>query len=176
MTLLDSWAPRNWEPLNTTDGDIGSSGPVLLRGGRVFQIGKSGVGYLLDAAHLGGIGGELHSGTVCPGSGVWGAIGHLGETLYVPCSGGVVEVTVRGNGFRVGWNTGVSTPGPTIVTPAAVWTVETGNGQLLALDPATGNILVALAIGNVPSRFITPTAGGGRVLVASDQRISAFGP
>jgi outer membrane protein assembly factor BamB len=176
LKLLDSWAPRNWKALNATDGDIGSSGPVLLPGGRVFQIGKSGIGYLLDAGHLGGIGGELHSGEVCSDSGVWGAIGHHGDTLFVPCSGGVVEVTVHSDGFTVGWSTDVSTPGPTIVTPAAVWTVETGNGRLLALDPATGKILVSLAIGSVPSRFTTPAAGGRRVLVASDQRISAFGP
>jgi outer membrane protein assembly factor BamB len=175
LKLLDSWAPRNWKPLNASDGDVGSSGPVLLPGGRVFQIGKSGIGYLLDAAHLGGIGGELHSGAVCADSGVWGAIGHHGDTMFVPCSGGVVKVTVHGDTFDVGWNAGVSTPGPTIVTPAAVWTVQTANGHLLALDPANGNILASLAIGSVPSRFTTPTAGGGRALVASDQRVSAFG-
>jgi outer membrane protein assembly factor BamB len=175
LKLLDSWAPRDWKPLNATDGDVGSSGPVLLPGGRIFQIGKSGIGYLLDAAHLGGIGGELHSGAVCTDSGVWGAIGHHDDTLFVPCSGSVVQVTVHGNTFDVGWNTGVSTPGPTIVTPAAVWTVQTANGHLLALDPANGNILASFAIGSVPSRFITPTAGGGRTLVASDQRVSAFG-
>jgi PQQ-like domain len=175
LTLLDSWAPRNWKPLNATDGDVGSSGPVLLPGGRVFQIGKSGIGYLLDAMHLGGIGGELHSGPVCTSSGVWGAIGHRGDTMYVPCSGSVVKVTVKGNSFTVGWSAGVSTPGPTIVTPAAIWTVQTQNGHLLALDPATGNVVANEAIGAVPSRFTTPTAGGGLALVASDQRVSAFG-
>jgi hypothetical protein len=176
LNLLDSWAPTDWKSLNASDGDEGSSGPVLLPAGRVFQIGKTGVGYLLNAAHLGGIGGELHSGKVCTGAGVWGAVGHHGDSLYVPCSGGVVQVTVHGDSFTVGWTTGVSTPGPTVVTPAAVWTVETANGHLLALDPSTGNILASLAIGNVPSRFTVPAAGGGRVVVAADRRISAYGP
>jgi len=82
---------------------------------------------------------------------------------------------VKGNSFTVGWSAGVSTPGPTIVTPAAIWTVQTPNGHLLALDPATGNVVANEAIGAVPSRFTTPTAGGGLALVASDQRVSAFG-
>jgi PQQ-like domain len=174
LKLLDSFAPRNWKALNAIDGDIGSVGPVLLSGGRVFQIGKSGVGYVLDAAHLGGIGGELHSGTVCSG-GVWGAVGHDGATLFVPCTDGVVQVKVLGDSFTVGWTTPVSTPGPTIVTPAAVWTVETGTGRLLALDPASGSTLASVAIGNVPSRFTVPAAGGGRVVVVADRKVSAFG-
>src|SRR4029077_4823679 len=53
LGLADSWAPKDWKPLNAGDVDIGSSSPVLLSGNRVFQIGKAGVGYLLAADHLG---------------------------------------------------------------------------------------------------------------------------
>jgi hypothetical protein len=175
LKLLDSFAPRDWRALNAVDGDIGSSGPVLLPGGRVFQIGKSGTGYLLDAGHLGGIGGQLHSGTVCTGGGAWGGIGHHGDTMYVPCSSGVVQVTVTGDGFSVGWTTAVSTPGPTISTPAAVWTIETSSGRLLALDPASGHLLMSVTIGTVPSRFTTPSAGGQMVVAAADRKVSAYG-
>ena len=174
LKLLDSFAPANWKALNATDGDIGSSGPVLLPAGRIFQIGKSGVGYLLDAAHLGGIGGALYSAPVC-GSGVWGAVGHNRETLFVPCSDGVERVTVAGDRFAVGWKAAVSTPGPPIVTPNAIWCVETGSGNLVALNPSTGASLISIAIGTVPSRFTVPAAGARLVLVAADRSVSAFG-
>jgi outer membrane protein assembly factor BamB len=173
LTLIHSWAPRNWKALNAIDGDIGSSGPVLVPRNRVFQIGKSGVGYLLSAGNLGGIGGELYSARVC-GSGVWGATGHDGGALFVPCNDGVVQVTVRTDSFTLGWRASVATPGPTIVTPAAVWTVATATGQLIALDPKTGATLASLAIGSVPSRFTVPAAGGGRVVVAANRRVRAF--
>src|SRR5439155_5195539 len=57
----DSFAPSNWKQLNRTDLDLGSVGPTLLDGGRLFAVGKEGVGYLLDAGHLGGVGGQLFS-------------------------------------------------------------------------------------------------------------------
>ena len=38
--------------LNTSDSDLGSTGPLLLPGSRVFIVGKSGIAYLLDADRL----------------------------------------------------------------------------------------------------------------------------
>src|SRR5438105_2545771 len=78
LTLVDSWAPTNWAALNRTDTDVGSTSPVLLPGTRIFQIGKQGIGYLLDAEHLGGIGGELRSADICNGVAVFGGIAHDG--------------------------------------------------------------------------------------------------
>src|SRR6266545_4314784 len=48
LQRLDFFAPQNWE-LNAGDVDLGSVGPAVLAGDRIFQIGKEGVGYLLDA-------------------------------------------------------------------------------------------------------------------------------
>ena len=59
MALLSYFAPVNWYQLSANDQDLGSSPPALLAGGAVFQAGKSGTGYLLRAAHLGGIGGNV---------------------------------------------------------------------------------------------------------------------
>src|SRR5205807_747858 len=59
LKLADSFAPTNWAALNASDGDLGSTGPVLLPNNRVFQVGKAGVGYLLDSTHLGGVGGQV---------------------------------------------------------------------------------------------------------------------
>ena len=42
MRLVEVWAPANWLELDEGDGDLGSSNPVVLPNGLVFQIGKSG--------------------------------------------------------------------------------------------------------------------------------------
>jgi len=174
LRVLDSFAPANWAALGRSDTDLGSTGPVLLPTSRVFQVGKGGTGYLLDAEHLGGIGGELHSGDVC-NSGAFGAVAHDGDTLYVPCSNGVVQVIVSGDSFHAGWTAPLSAPGPTIVAGGAVWTVATSDGTLIALDPASGRTVASERIGSAPSRFTSPAASGGRVVVAADRKVVAFG-
>jgi outer membrane protein assembly factor BamB len=174
LKLADSFAPTDWASLNATDTDLGSTNPVLLPHGRVFQVGKSGIGYLLDAEHLGGVGGQLHSGSVCRGS-AFGAVAHDGDTMFVPCSDGVVQVTVNGDGFDIGWTAPVSTPGPTIIAAGAVWTVATSSGDLLELDPSSGTTISSQHVGGVPSRFTSPAAGGGRVTVAAARTLVAFG-
>jgi hypothetical protein len=176
LRLLDSFAPTDWVALNQGDVDVGSTGPVLLPASRLFQIGKAGVGYLLDREHLGGVGGELHAGPVCGDGGrAFGGIAHDGDTLFVPCSNGIVQVVVNGDTFTVGWTAPFSTPGPTIVAGGAVWTVATREGELVALDPTSGTKIASEPIGAVPSQFTSPAAGGGRVVVGADRKVSAFG-
>ena len=174
LKLLDSFAPSNWAALNSTDTDLGSTNPVLAGNSRVFQVGKSGTGFLLDSGHLGGIGGQLSTASVCDGPSL-GAVSHDGATLFIPCSSGVAAVVVTGDRLSVRWTAGAPVPGPPIVTTGAVWTVATGSGGLLALDPSTGSRLASLPIGTVPSRFTSPAAGGGRVLVAASRTVMAFG-
>jgi outer membrane protein assembly factor BamB len=174
LTLVDAFAPSNWAALNSTDGDLGATSPVLLPDNRVFQVGKAGIGYLLDATHLGGIGGELRSVRVC-NSRAFGGVAHDGNTMFVPCSSGVAQVTASGNDLTVRWTASASIPGPTIIAGGAVWTVATGSGDLLALDPASGKTLTTQHIGRVPSQFTSATAGGGRVVVAAERKVMAFG-
>jgi outer membrane protein assembly factor BamB len=175
LHLVDSWAPSDWAKLNAGDADIGSTSPVMLPHSRVFQIGKTGIGYLLDAGHLGGIRGELLSDDVCGGSGVFGGIAHDGDTMFVPCLDAVVQVQVDGNGFKTGWSARMSTPGPTVIAGGAVWTVATGSGDLVALDRSSGHTLISQRLGRVPSRFTSPALGDGRVVVAAGAVVSAFG-
>jgi outer membrane protein assembly factor BamB len=175
LRLLDAWAPSDWEALNSTDGDIGSTSPVLVPGSRIFQVGKGGIGYLLDSRHLGGVGGELHSGDVCNGSPAYGGVARLESTLFVPCGDGVVEVDVRGNTFTTGWKASVSSPGPTIVARGAVWTVATGGSALVAINVSTGEQLTSQSIARVPSRFTSLSAGGRRVVVGAGDVVEAFG-
>ena len=93
----------------------------------------------------------------------------------MPCSDGVAEVVVNGDTFRVAWNAAVSRPGPTIVAGDAVWTVATASGDLLALEASTGKTLSSHHIGAVPSRFTSPAAAGGLVVVAAQRKVLAFG-
>jgi hypothetical protein len=175
LRLIDSWAPTDWASLNATDSDVGSTSPVLLPGGRVFQIGKRGIGYLLDAGHLGDIGGELDSSDVCRGGGVFGGIAHDGNTMYVPCADAVVQVTVHGNSFTTGWTASASTPGPTVVANGAVWTVATDPSDLVAIDSSSGHELASWHLRSVPSRFTSPAIGYGRVIVGAGRVVVAFG-
>jgi outer membrane protein assembly factor BamB len=174
LKLVDTFAPGDWASLNRSDSDLGSTSPVLLPANRVFQIGKSGIGYLLDAGHLGGVGGQLHSGSICS-SRAFGGVAHDGDTLFVPCQGGVVEVTVTGDRFNVGWTAPVAVPGPTIIAGGAVWTVATGSGDLVALEPSSGRMITSEHIGDVPSRFTSPAGGSGRIVVAAGRVVIAVG-
>ena len=61
LVRRDIFAPSDWVHLNRTDLDLGSVGPTPLDDGRVFQVGKEGIGYLLNAGRLGGVGGQLFS-------------------------------------------------------------------------------------------------------------------
>jgi outer membrane protein assembly factor BamB len=173
--LVDSWAPTNWASLNATDTDIGSTSPVLLPGNRIFQIGKQGTGYLLDATHLGGIGGELHAADVCRGAAAFGAVAHDHDTLFVPCINGVAQITVTHNTFATGWTTPLAVPGPTVVADGAMWTITTRDGDLVALDESTGHVLFTRRVGDVPSRFTSPAIGDNQVIVAAQRTVSAYG-
>ena len=173
LQLVDSFAPKDWLALNKTDGDLGTTSPVLLPGDRVFQVGKAGIGYLLDAKHLGGVGGELASARVCSAR-AFGGVAHDGDTLFVPCTDGVVEVVVKGDGFQVGWTAATADPGPTIIASGAVWTIGTTGGDLLALDPSSGKVVFSKHVGSVPSRFTSLAAGGGRVVVGAGRVVFAL--
>lgn len=173
LQLLDYFAPSNWVSLNSSDLDLGSTSPVLV-GSQVFQVGKSGVGYLLNASHLGGVGGQLASASVCPEL-AYGGVSHIGTSLFVPCPNYLAGVSVAGSKVTVAWMASASAPGPAIITPGAVWSIATGSGQLDAFSVSTGKLLWSQSIGSVPSRFTSPAAGLNRVVVAAGSQIIAFG-
>jgi len=55
LTLLDWFTPGNWATLDSSDTDLGSSGPLLLPGTSLLAGGgKAGVLYLLNTSALGG--------------------------------------------------------------------------------------------------------------------------
>ena len=168
----DYFAPTNWVALNQGDTDLGSLAPSLLGNNTIFQIGKEGVGYLLNATHLGGIGGEEFNSSVC---GSFGGTAYVAPVIYVPCGGGLVAVKVdlANESFTPLWKGpqfGTSSP---IVAGNAAWTIDTGSATIYALSPNNGTRLYSHSLGSVP-HFATPSAADGYVFAVGGDSIFAF--
>jgi outer membrane protein assembly factor BamB len=168
----DFFAPREAGSLNSSDTDLGSTGPLLLPDRRVFAIGKSGVGYLLSTERLGGIGGQLFSRTVC--SAAFGASTYARGLIYVPCDDGLRVLRLRARSFEQAWRGPSFRAGPPIVAGRTAWDVDLDAGRLYAFDAHSGRVEFRAATGQV-DHFASPAEAGGRVYVAAKRRLLAFG-
>ena len=173
LHTLDSFAPTNEVALSRTDRDLGSTSPALLDGGLVFQIGKDGVGYLVQGDHLGGLGGQIDSVSVCS-NGAYGGTAYAASTVLVPCRDGLMAVRVANNHLSVAWRSASFVAGPPVVGHGTVWTIDLTAGVLHGLDATTGAEAFRGSIGAVP-HFATPTIAGDRLLVVGDRRLLAYG-
>jgi len=163
------FAPSDAGALNTTDSDLGSTGPVLLPGSRAFIAGKSGVGYLLDTNALGGLGAPVPSISMAA---AFGAYAYSAGVLYIPTTSGIVAVRVSGERLSQLWTQSAATL-PPILAGAGLWALG-ADGTLYQLDPGTGSIRFQASVGT-PAHFATPAASGGRVYVAAGGQLQAFG-
>jgi len=173
LQRLDFFAPQNWAELNAGDVDLGSVGPAVLAGDRIFQIGKEGVGYLLDAGALGGIGGDLHAQKVCGGS--FGGTASTADRIYVPCIDGLIALAISedARSFRPLWRSASFDAGPPIVAGGVVWTVDLSAGALVGLNETDGHELVREKLEEA-SHFASPSSAGGCLFVPTLQTITAF--
>jgi outer membrane protein assembly factor BamB len=175
LKVLDTFTPTNYVELSENDADLGSTSPALVDGSLVFQIGKDGVGYLMSAGHLGGLGGSLASLRVC--SGGFGATAVDGDLLAVSCFDGLfaVRLTPAGADGRPSmapvW-TCVGRPGPPVIAGGVVWTVDR-SGRLTGCAERTGQVVASAAV-RVVSSFPTLAAAGGRLVVASGDGVQSF--
>jgi outer membrane protein assembly factor BamB len=173
MRLKQFFAPSSWASDNAADADM-STVPALLADGQVVLAGKSPVVYLLNGAHLGGIGGQEASlSSVCSND-IDGGSAIVGATVYLPCLNGPValRVTTSPSSLEVRWQANVG-GGPPIVAAGLVWTVGK-NGVLYGLDAATGAVRQQAFVGSLDNDFTTPSVGDGLMLVASSNRVVAF--
>jgi polyvinyl alcohol dehydrogenase (cytochrome) len=173
LRLRQFFAPGTWATDNSQDLDM-STAPVLLPDGQVILAGKSRIVYLLNGAHLGGIGGqEATLGSAC-GSDIDGGAAVVGMTVYLPCVSGVVAVRAARSppALHLLWSSGVS-GGPPIVAAGLVWTIG-HNGVLYGLDPATGKIRQQAPVGAVANHFPTPSVAGGLLLAPAARHVVAF--
>jgi outer membrane protein assembly factor BamB len=160
----DGFAPTRWPQDNAVDADLGSMGPLLLSGGLVFAAGKSGLGYLLRADHLGGVGGQLVERPVCA---AFGGAAAVGSVLYVPCADGLRQVRAGpGAQLRLGWQAPGAVSGSPVVGGHTVYSLDPTGGILYALDAGRGTVRTSAPVGPT-SRFATPTLAGGLVLIGT---------
>ncbi|MEA5455838.1 PQQ-binding-like beta-propeller repeat protein [Sinomonas sp. JGH33] len=170
LRRTDFFAPSTWARENAADADLGSMTPVRV-GPYVFMDGKGGTAYVLDAGHLGGIGGALAQAAACR---AYGAPSVTGMTVYVPCDGWLQEMTVTSPpGLRLGWRLPVRAAGSPVTGYGAVWVVDYETGDLYALDPASGGIRRHAQLGPVP-HFASPTLSGGRAFVGTLDGVAAL--
>jgi len=173
MRLVQYFAPSSWAADNANDLDM-SIAPALLPDGQVILAGKSRIVYLLDGAHLGGIGKQQASlGSACSGD-IDGGIAVSGMTAYLPCASGVIAVRARRSppSLRLLW-TAPRQGGPPVLAAGLIWTIGQ-NGTLYGLDPGTGAVRRQAFIGAVANHFPTPAVAGGLLLAPAARDVVAF--
>jgi outer membrane protein assembly factor BamB len=165
------FAPTNWAQLSQTDTDLGSLAPAIVGPNLIFQIGKEGVGFLLNASRLGGIGGQTFSAGVCDES--FGGTAFSSPIIFVPCINGLFELQVANGTFSAKLRVAGLNAGPPIVTDGVVWTVDSNSGALYGLSVSNGHQDYTFSLGSV-EHFTTPAAGDGRLFVAATNVVESF--
>ncbi|HEX9549094.1 MAG TPA: hypothetical protein VF942_17265, partial [Acidimicrobiales bacterium] len=181
LTQADFWAPDNstqsWCDLHRTDTDIGSLGPDLLPGNEIFQTGKSGYGWLVNSAALGGFDGQQTQVLACGGR-VFGGTAYYNGRIYLPCDGvGLVALSVDTTAHTIttpaDWVQAVN-PGPPIAAMGLIWTRDQGGNNLYGFDPATGAQRVKTALGGGSNHFGSLAEDGGWIFVEHGANITGF--
>jgi len=173
LALVQYFAPSSWASENARDLDL-STAPALLDGGEVVAGGKDGAAYLLDGAHLGGIGGEQTSLTRACTQEIDGGPAIVGTTVYLPCLSGPVALQVSDNpaALRLLWRASAG-GGPPIVAAGLVWSIGR-NGTLYGINATTGAVSKQASVGTPANHFPTPSVGDGLLLAAAATDVVAF--
>jgi outer membrane protein assembly factor BamB len=88
-----------------------------------------------------------------------------GDVVYLPCTDGVRAVRVDDGGkLHVLWHASGSITASPVVGGGRVWSLDSKDGVLHALDPASGKSLGQVAVG-ATNRFATPALSGSTVIV-----------
>ena len=173
MQLLDSFTPSTWKNDNEHDLDLASTAPVLLPNGVVFQVGKLHTAYVLNAAHLGGIGGqESETANFCEED-PDGGDAQVDGTVYVPCGDGLRAVTPTPDTPPVAkWKTDTGAHDSPVYAGGMVWSI--GGSTLYALDPANGTDRYRFSLTQPATNFPAPAAADGLVVAPGTDQLFAF--
>lgn len=160
--VVDSFAPTDWAANNQGDVGLGSQGVALIGTKWAVLGGKSGPVYVLRQGHLGGIGGQVDVQNICRS---FGGAAVNGNVVYLPCTDGVRAVRVDDAGkLHEVWHASESITGSPVIGGGRIWVLDTNNGILHGLDPATGQSVGQVDVG-VANRFATPALYGADVIV-----------
>lgn len=163
LQQLDAFAPTNWANENATDADLGSMGPILLPNGWIYADGKSGLGYVLKASNLGGIGGQTAVASICA---AFGGAAAIGSQVFVPCTTGLRSIKISSTGqVAPGWQAPSNIQGSPVVGGHTVYDLD-AQGNLYALDSSSGAVRAHVTVGTA-SRFATPTISGNMIFVGT---------
>jgi outer membrane protein assembly factor BamB len=166
LQLVDAFAPQSWPQDNANDLDLSSLGSVFLPNGYIFIQGKSNQGYLLQANHLGGIGGQIKTISVCS-AGAYGGAAVNGSVAFIPCADGLREIQLGSGGtLNIGWQASGQVTGSPVIGGNTVYSLNPGGGMLYALDAATGSVRATVSVGTT-SRFATPTLFQNTIFVGT---------
>ena len=167
------FAPSTWRHDNDNDLDLGSTQPALLPGGMLLADGKSGTAYLVKAAHLGGVGGQVAQAEVCP---AYGQAAVQGSIVYEPCEqGGLAAVDTAGNTITVRWRGPASAWGSPVLGGGAVWVTDWKTGTLYELDQATGATRDSLGLGTTLPHFSSMSMTGSHAFLGTMEGVVAVG-
>jgi polyvinyl alcohol dehydrogenase (cytochrome) len=165
------FAPSTWRADNANDLDLGSMSPALLADGKILAVGKRGIGYLLRASHLDGVGGQIAKRRICP---AFGGAAVASRTVYVPCVGsGMAAVGTAGNRIRVLWRGPASAWGSPVLGGGAVWVADWNSGVLYELSQATGRVRHSIRLGSALPHFASPSLSGQLVIVGTNRGVVA---
>jgi hypothetical protein len=155
----------------TDDEDLGSVGPSLLPGNRLFQTGKQHQGYVLNTDNLSTPVATIPS--VCAGDADGGnAYSPALNFIFVPCRDTPITA-VNLNTDTIAW-TNADANGPPILAGGELWSTRWNTGNLVAINPSTGHTDQVLGIGAGLPNFASPSAALGLILVGTDIGVSAF--
>jgi hypothetical protein len=197
----DFWTPTNWQALDNGDTDLGGSGPILvdvpgaIPSALVVALGKDGKAYLVNRNNLGGISAPVSQSTVGGTIIQAAATYRTGLGTYVVYRRSSTQTTA----FKI-----TSTSPPTVTTGWTV-TVAMGEGRsspFVTSTDGTNDVIVwvigaegdqrlhgykgdtgevVYAGGGASDvmagvqRFNTGIAARGRIYVAGNNKVYAFG-
>jgi polyvinyl alcohol dehydrogenase (cytochrome) len=167
------FAPSTWREDNAHDLDLGSTQPALLPDGMLLADGKRGTAYLLDSAHLGGVGGQVDQADVCE---AYGGAAVQGRVVYEPCAqGGLAAIDTTGRQIRVKWRGPASAQGSPVIGGGAVWVTDYQAGRLYEVDPATGATRASLGLGASLPHFSSMSMTGSHAFLGTMDGVIAVG-
>ena len=172
LAVQDRFTPANFAALSAGDLDLGSTAPALLPDGLIFQIGKQGIGYVLDGSRLGGTGGELASSDLCEGG--FGGDAVDGSTVVFSCytSLRAIEVTPTA-GIHILWSVTSYAAGPPIIAGGVVWDISRA-GLLSGFRLSDGKSVFSTTTAPVVTDFPSLSASGSRLIVPEGNKIVSY--
>jgi hypothetical protein len=172
--LLHNWTPTNQKQLESSDSDVGSTGPAALPGRLAVQGGKDGMLALLDLNRLDGTtgaagpreGGELQTisapggGEVLTAPAVWTSGGRT--YVFVANDTGTAAYLLSGGRLHVAWHDGTAGTSP-VVAGGLLYIYDELDGTLRVLQPTTGATVATLPAAH--GHWNSPIVVGGRVML-----------